>query len=81
MSRHFSQIVIRVYPNGVPREGPDGVEFHFPDPVVFMMCPVETLIDLQEDDPKEYEASGAYTGVRAMFTSHGRILADQVIDL
>ncbi|MED6148211.1 hypothetical protein PIB30_048133 [Stylosanthes scabra] len=32
MSRRFSQIVVKVYPNRVPREGPDGVEFHSPDP-------------------------------------------------
>ncbi|MED6132592.1 hypothetical protein PIB30_020419 [Stylosanthes scabra] len=48
MSRRSSQIVVRVYPNGFPREGPDGVEFHALDPVVFMIRSVETLIDLQK---------------------------------
>ncbi|MED6179377.1 hypothetical protein PIB30_000493 [Stylosanthes scabra] len=48
MSRCSSQIKIRVYPNGFLREGPDGVEFYAPDPVVFMMWPFEILIDLQK---------------------------------
>ncbi|MED6117069.1 hypothetical protein PIB30_106492 [Stylosanthes scabra] len=42
------QIVVRLYPNGFPKEGPDVVEFHSPDPAVFMMWPVETLGDLQK---------------------------------
>ncbi|MED6139937.1 hypothetical protein PIB30_088528, partial [Stylosanthes scabra] len=29
-------------------EGPDGVEFHSPDPVLLMMWPVETLSDMQK---------------------------------
>ncbi|MED6210417.1 hypothetical protein PIB30_063930 [Stylosanthes scabra] len=48
MPRRFSQIVVRVYANKFPKEGPDGVEFHSPDPVVFMMWLVETLSDLQK---------------------------------
>ncbi|MED6113697.1 hypothetical protein PIB30_073200 [Stylosanthes scabra] len=48
MSRRFSQIVVWVYPNVVPREGPDSVEFHCPDPVVFMMWPVEALSDMKK---------------------------------
>ncbi|MED6181274.1 hypothetical protein PIB30_017846 [Stylosanthes scabra] len=35
-------------PNGVLREGPDGMEFHSLDPVVFMMWPAETLSDMQK---------------------------------
>ncbi|MED6172231.1 hypothetical protein PIB30_048084 [Stylosanthes scabra] len=45
MAHRFSEIIDRVYPNGVLREGPDRVEFHSPDQVVFMMWPVETLSD------------------------------------
>ncbi|MED6183555.1 hypothetical protein PIB30_038868 [Stylosanthes scabra] len=45
MSRRFSQIVVRVYSNGVSTEGPNGVEFHSPDPVIFMMWSIETLSD------------------------------------
>ncbi|MED6206813.1 hypothetical protein PIB30_030259 [Stylosanthes scabra] len=48
MSRRFSQIVVSVYQNGVPREGLDDVEFHSPNLVVCMMWPVETLNDLQK---------------------------------
>ncbi|MED6175530.1 hypothetical protein PIB30_079255, partial [Stylosanthes scabra] len=47
-ARRFSEMVVRVYLNGVPREGRDGVEFYSPDEVVFMMWPVETLSDLKK---------------------------------
>ncbi|MED6124356.1 hypothetical protein PIB30_058215 [Stylosanthes scabra] len=46
MSRRTSQI--RLYPNSFPREGPDSVEFHSSDPIVFMMWLMETLGDLQK---------------------------------
>ncbi|MED6160596.1 hypothetical protein PIB30_052909 [Stylosanthes scabra] len=109
MSRRFSQIVVRVYPNGVPRERPDAVEFHSSDLVVFLMWLVETLSDLQKtvlrnmrlpehtpmilmayrflavlhDRSCPYRVSWLTNDehVRAMFASHGRILADQVMDL
>ncbi|MED6127286.1 hypothetical protein PIB30_086674 [Stylosanthes scabra] len=63
MARHLSEIVVRVYSNGVPREGPDEVEFHSSDQVVCMMWHVETLSDLQETvlTSEEYEASEANT--------------------
>ncbi|MED6142850.1 hypothetical protein PIB30_001049 [Stylosanthes scabra] len=48
MARRYSEIVIRVYPNGTLKKGPDVVEFHSPDQVVFMMWLVETLSDLHK---------------------------------
>ncbi|MED6224033.1 hypothetical protein PIB30_079854 [Stylosanthes scabra] len=109
MSRCPSQIVVRVYPNGFPREGSDGVDFHAPYLVVFMMWLVETLSDLQRtvlrnmrlpectpvirmayrflamlpDRSCHYKVFWLINDkrVRATFTSHGRILSDQVMDL
>ncbi|MED6147699.1 hypothetical protein PIB30_046232 [Stylosanthes scabra] len=109
MSRSFSQIVVKVYLNGVRRESTDDVEFHSLDLVVFMMWPVETLSELQKTVQKNMRLSEhtpmiqmAYKffavlperscryrvfwlindkHVRVMFASHGRILADQVMDL
>ncbi|MED6148343.1 hypothetical protein PIB30_052362 [Stylosanthes scabra] len=78
MSRRTSQI--RLYPNSFPREGPDGVEFHSPDPVVFMMWPMESLGDLLEDSFEEYEASRAYTrdpnGEDSVRSSDGSVRPD-----
>ncbi|MED6169178.1 hypothetical protein PIB30_019111 [Stylosanthes scabra] len=48
MARRYSEIVVRVYPNGTSREGLDGVEFHYPNQVVFMMWLLKTLSDLQK---------------------------------
>ncbi|MED6213816.1 hypothetical protein PIB30_097046 [Stylosanthes scabra] len=48
MFRRTNQIVVRLYPNRFPRKGPDGVESHSLDPVVFMMWSMETLGDLQK---------------------------------
>ncbi|MED6199086.1 hypothetical protein PIB30_072618 [Stylosanthes scabra] len=109
MSRRFSQIVVRVYPNGVPRKGPDSMEFHSPDLVVFMMWSVETLSDLKKTVLRNMRlpehtsvirmsyrflavppdrSSCRYRvfwlvndeHVRPMFSSHGRIRADQILD-
>ncbi|MED6217433.1 hypothetical protein PIB30_017680 [Stylosanthes scabra] len=52
MSCRFSQIVVRVYPNGVPREGPDGVEFHSPDPFGFIMWPITLGASTSNPEPE-----------------------------
>ncbi|MED6170260.1 hypothetical protein PIB30_029120 [Stylosanthes scabra] len=86
MSRRFSQIVVRVYPNGFPRKGPDDMKFHSPDSVVFMMWLVKTLSNLQKTFLRnmrlpEHTPLINDEHIRAMLESHGRILADQVMDL
>ncbi|MED6223814.1 hypothetical protein PIB30_077830 [Stylosanthes scabra] len=61
MACRSSEIVVTVYPNGGPREGLDGVEFHSPDQVVFMMWLIENARGSEEDDTEEHAPTRANT--------------------